>query len=157
MLCFKCDKEMSDAATIFHSGVCFDCMLRHDLTGFASLDRRRGDRRAQEPRSAGTLVVEKLPAELKRPYVHHPAWMSPLRAATMANELEALCANSLKLLGKDSRVLGFFEQPTDTAHKVISVVFKSDKRQVMVKSTKASLRDRRYTQCLKSLMAQLTS
>ncbi|MBC5827459.1 MAG: hypothetical protein GIW99_07250 [Candidatus Eremiobacteraeota bacterium] len=157
MLCFKCDKEMSDAGTVFHSGVCFDCMLRHDLTGFASLDRRRGDRRTQQPRSGQTLVMERPPAELKRPYVYHPAWMSPLRAATMATELEVVCANSLKLLGKGSRILGFFERPTDTAHKVISIVFKSNKRQVIVKSTKASLRDRRYAQCHKSLTAQLTS
>ncbi len=99
MICFKCDKEMSDPQTTFHSGVCVDCMLRHDLTGFTSLDRRRGDRRSEERRAGSTLTINQLPAQSKRPLVHHPVWMSQQRAAEMASELEGLCANSLRLMG----------------------------------------------------------
>ncbi len=157
MICFKCDKEMSDPKTIFHSGVCFDCMLRHDLTGFACLDRRRGDRRTAERQLELSLGVKQLAVQLKRPSVHHPTWMSAQRAAEMAADLQEVCANSLKLMGTGARCIGFFEQPSDTAHKIISVVFKSRSRQVVVKATKASLRDRRYAQCHRSLTAQLAA
>ncbi len=160
MVCFKCANRMSNAASMYQYAVCFDCMQKFNLSGFGPVERRAAgrrqeDRRRAERRCDSGPAPQLQPGQPERRQVSHPAWMTSLRAASMAAEIEALCAETLGRMGKDPHVDGFYEFDTDSARKQISIVFKSEERSLVVKTSKSNLRDRLYVKSCESLAAEL--